>query len=189
MTLKRARRSAQAIANRSAATQPKFLAACRLATYSTSAGATPKSTKSASKSSSAPKREVPFKARAIRPSRPSSTAARGDRAHRPFDRPLHRQTDRGQAKAEREQRDEVGDQEPERHSPETATPRRRRVCDRRPGRGAGLVHASAPLKGRRLDSRPRPARSPSRRRRRANRRRPRCARPAAGRRRRASRSG
>src|SRR5271155_3008743 len=75
MTLKRARRSAQAIANKSAATQPKLLAACRSATYSTRAGATPKSTKSASESSSAPKREVPFSARAIRPSRPSSTAA------------------------------------------------------------------------------------------------------------------
>ena len=39
------------------------------------AGATPKSTKSASESNSAPKREVPFSARAMRPSRPSSTAA------------------------------------------------------------------------------------------------------------------
>src|SRR5580658_1258502 len=75
MTLKRARRSAQAIANKSAATQPKLLAACRSATYSTRAGATPKSTKSASESSSAPNREVPLNARAIRPSRPSSTAA------------------------------------------------------------------------------------------------------------------
>src|SRR5579872_6592220 len=75
MTLKRARRSAHAIANKSAATQPKLLASCRLATYRTSAGATPKSTKSASESSSAPKREVPFKTLAIRPSRPSSTAA------------------------------------------------------------------------------------------------------------------
>src|SRR5579872_140924 len=39
------------------------------------AGATPKSTKSASESSSAPKREVPFRARAMLPSRPSRTAA------------------------------------------------------------------------------------------------------------------
>src|SRR5271155_3507368 len=75
MTLKRARRSAQAIANKSAATQPKLLAACRSAKYSTRAGATPKSTKSASESNSAPKREVPFRARAMRPSKPSSTAA------------------------------------------------------------------------------------------------------------------
>ena len=47
-----------------------------------------------------------------------------DRAHRPFDRPLHRQADRGQAKAEREQGDDVGDQEPERHRPEASAARR-----------------------------------------------------------------
>ena len=40
------------------------------------AGTTPKFTKSASESSSAPKREVPFSSRASRPSMASSTAAR-----------------------------------------------------------------------------------------------------------------
>src|SRR5271157_2429207 len=75
ITLKRARRSAQAIAKKSAATQPKLFTAWRSATNSTKAGATPKSTKSARESSSAPKREVPLSALAIRPSRPSSTAA------------------------------------------------------------------------------------------------------------------
>ena len=151
MTLKRARRRAQAIANKSAATQPKLLAACRLATYSTSAGATPKSTKSAS--------EFEFRAEARRSLQSACDSAveavkhgrPGDRAHRPFDRPLHRQADRGQAEAEREQRDKVGDQEPERHRPETATPRSCDARDRLPWRGGGLVHASAPLKGRRLD--------------------------------------
>ena len=39
------------------------------------AGATPKQTMSDSESSSAPNRLVAFRARAIRPSRPSSTAA------------------------------------------------------------------------------------------------------------------
>ena len=75
ITLKRASRSAQAIAKRSVTTQPKLLAVWRSATNRTSAGATPKSTKSASELSSAPNREVPLSARAIRPSRPSRTAA------------------------------------------------------------------------------------------------------------------
>ena len=39
------------------------------------AGATPKSTKSDNESSSAPNREVPLSARAMRPSSPSRTAA------------------------------------------------------------------------------------------------------------------
>src|SRR5271165_5365104 len=75
ITLKRASLSAQAMAKRSVTTQPKLLTAWRSATNRTIAGATPKSTKSASESSSAPNRDVPLSARAIRPSRPSRTAA------------------------------------------------------------------------------------------------------------------
>ena len=73
--MKRASRSAIAMANTMAANQPKLLIWCMFQKYSVSAGATPKSTKSASESSSAPKRVVPFRARASRPSTPSNTAA------------------------------------------------------------------------------------------------------------------
>ena len=75
MTLKRARRSAQATAKIKAANQPSDLFSCKLQKYSSRAGATPKSTKSARESSSAPKRDEPSNARAIRPSSPSRIAA------------------------------------------------------------------------------------------------------------------
>src|SRR5437016_1394849 len=75
MTLKRASRSPVEIANTSAAIQPAWPSSCRPQKYSISAGATPKLTKSARLSSSAPKREVPLSMRATRPSMPSSVAA------------------------------------------------------------------------------------------------------------------
>src|SRR5215470_6567192 len=75
MTLKRASRSPAQIANTMAAIQPAWPSACRPQKYRISAGATPKLTKSARLSSSAPKREVPLSMRATRPSMPSSIAA------------------------------------------------------------------------------------------------------------------
>ena len=75
ITLKRASRSAVQIANTMAAIQPADLISCRPQKYRISAGATPKLTKSARLSSSAPKREVPLSMRATRPSMPSSSAA------------------------------------------------------------------------------------------------------------------
>src|SRR5258708_3991480 len=75
VTLKRARRRPAAIANTMAPIQPAALASCRLQKYSVTPGATPKFTKSARLSSSAPKRDVPLRRRATRPSMPSSTAA------------------------------------------------------------------------------------------------------------------
>src|ERR1700722_13235864 len=75
MTLKRARRSPAAIANTMAAIQPADLSSWRLQKYSVRPGATPKLTKSARLSSSAPNRDVPLRSRATRPSMPSSTAA------------------------------------------------------------------------------------------------------------------
>src|SRR6516165_2550370 len=75
ITLKRARRSPVEIANTMAAIQPALPSSWRPQKYSISAGATPKLTKSARLSSSAPNRDVPLRSRATRPSMPSSTAA------------------------------------------------------------------------------------------------------------------
>src|SRR5262245_48403871 len=75
MTLKRASRSPAQIANTMAAIQPTWPSSCRPQKYRISAGATPKLTKSARLSSSAPKREVPLSMRATRPSMPSRIAA------------------------------------------------------------------------------------------------------------------
>src|SRR5882672_265230 len=75
ITLKRASRSPVQIANTMAAIQPALPSSCSAQKYRISAGATPKFTKSARLSSSAPKREVPLSMRATRPSMPSSVAA------------------------------------------------------------------------------------------------------------------
>ncbi len=75
ITLKRASRRPAQIANTSATIQPADLSSCKPQKYRISAGATPKFTKSARLSSSAPKREVPLSMRARRPSMPSSSAA------------------------------------------------------------------------------------------------------------------
>ena len=75
ITLKRASLKPAQIANTSAAIQPADFNSCRPQKYRISAGATPKFTKSARLSSSAPKREVPLSMRATRPSMPSSSAA------------------------------------------------------------------------------------------------------------------
>src|SRR5262249_24770739 len=75
MTLKRASRSPAQIANTMAAIQPAWPSSCKPQKYRISAGATPKLTKSAKLSSSAPKREVPLSIRATRPSMPSRMAA------------------------------------------------------------------------------------------------------------------
>src|SRR6266508_3464787 len=76
ITLKRARRSPVQIANTMAKIHPRLPSSCRLQKYNISAGATPKLTKSARLSSSAPKRDVPLSMRARRPSTPSSIAAK-----------------------------------------------------------------------------------------------------------------
>ena len=62
----------------------------------------------------------------------------GDGAHRPFDRALHRQADRGQAEAQREQRHDVRQQEAQRHRPEAA------LCDASapPASGRGVCEPS-----------------------------------------------
>ena len=75
MTLKRASRSAAADREHQRDDPARDFRSCRPQKYRISAGATPKLTKSARLSSSAPKREVPLSMRAIRPSMPSSAAA------------------------------------------------------------------------------------------------------------------
>ncbi len=111
-----------------------------------------------------------------------------DRADRPVDRSLHRQADRRQAQAKREQRDEIGDQEPQRHGPEAAA-RRRAKQPSAPGAGGRFRSCFSSAERAAARPRPQPARSPSRQRWRANRRRPRYAPPRAGRHPRASRNG
>src|SRR5215208_2224186 len=75
ITLKRASRSPAQIANTIAAIQPALPSSCSPQKYRISAGATPKLTKSARLSSSAPNFDVPLSMRATRPSMPSSIAA------------------------------------------------------------------------------------------------------------------
>ncbi len=86
--LKRASRSAQLTANSSASAQPKPPISCTVQRYKSTAGATPKLTKSESESSSAPKRLVPPRRRATRPSSPSritaTTIAITAGSHRPI---------------------------------------------------------------------------------------------------------
>jgi len=67
--------NAQQIAKNNTIAQPMLCNADMVHRYRTSAGATPKLMKSARLSSSAPKRDVDFNSRAIRPSSPSNTPA------------------------------------------------------------------------------------------------------------------
>ena len=73
--LKRASRSAQQTAKISTMAQPMLCSDDIVHKYKTAAGATPKLTKSDRLSSSAPKREVTFNSRAMRPSSPSKIPA------------------------------------------------------------------------------------------------------------------
>ena len=72
-----------------------------------SAGATPKLTKSARLSSSAPKREVPLSSRAMRPSMPSSRAAKAIAATAHSSLSSTAEANCGQTGAQRKQRDPV----------------------------------------------------------------------------------
>src|SRR3954468_4286927 len=72
---KRATRRPPEIANTIAAIQPPLCSSCNCQKYRISPGATPKFTKSAKLSSSAPNFDWPLIIRATRPSMPSSTAA------------------------------------------------------------------------------------------------------------------
>ena len=74
-TLKRASRSAEASEKIITQIQPRLFRSPRPQVKMRKAGATPKLTKSARLSSSAPKREDAFSSRATRPSTPSSSAA------------------------------------------------------------------------------------------------------------------
>ncbi len=80
MALKRASRSPMASANTSTAIQPKPFSGVSPQTNTMTAGATPKLTKSARLSSSAPNLDCAFSARARRPSTPSRAAAITTRA-------------------------------------------------------------------------------------------------------------
>ena len=75
VALKRASRKPPLIANTIAAIQPPLFSSCNCQKYRISPGATPKLTKSARLSSSAPNFDWPLIMRATRPSMPSSTAA------------------------------------------------------------------------------------------------------------------
>src|SRR6188472_2228019 len=75
VALNRASRKPPEIANTMAAIQPPLLRSCSCQKYRISPGATPKLTKSARLSSSAPNFDWPLIMRATRPSTPSSTAA------------------------------------------------------------------------------------------------------------------
>ena len=75
VALKRASRRPPLIANTIAAIQPPLFSSCNCQKYRIRPGATPKLTKSARLSSSAPNFDWPLIMRATRPSMPSSTAA------------------------------------------------------------------------------------------------------------------
>ena len=75
VALKRASRRPPLIAKTIAAIQPPLFSSCSCQKYRISPGATPKLTKSARLSSSAPNFDWPLIMRATRPSTPSSTAA------------------------------------------------------------------------------------------------------------------
>src|SRR6266481_1496823 len=75
VALKRASRRPPLIANTIAAIQPPLFNSCNCQKYRIRPGATPKLTKSARLSSSAPNFDWPLIMRATRPSMPSSTAA------------------------------------------------------------------------------------------------------------------
>ena len=75
VALKRASRSPPEIANTIAAIQPPLFNSCNCQKYRISPGATPKLTKSARLSSSAPNFDWPLIMRATRPSMPSRKAA------------------------------------------------------------------------------------------------------------------
>src|SRR6202166_2465635 len=75
VALNRASRRPPAIAYTIAAIQPPLFSSCNCQKYRIRPGATPKLTKSARLSSSAPNFDCPLIMRATRPSRPSSTAA------------------------------------------------------------------------------------------------------------------
>ena len=75
VALKRASRRPPEIANTIAAIQPPLFSSCSCQKYRIRPGATPKLTKSARLSSSAPNFDWPLIMRATRPSSPSSTAA------------------------------------------------------------------------------------------------------------------
>ena len=75
VALKRASRRPPLMANTIAAIQPPFFSSCSCQKYRIRPGATPKLTKSARLSSSAPNFDWPLIMRATRPSMPSRTAA------------------------------------------------------------------------------------------------------------------
>src|SRR5258708_16815724 len=113
VALKRASRRPPLIANTIAAIQPPLFNSCNCQKYRIRPGATPKLTKSARLSSSAPNFDWPL---IMRDAAVDAVEHGGehDRAYRQLHPPFGGQPDRRQPGADREQRDDVGHQHPHR---------------------------------------------------------------------------
>ena len=115
ITLKRASRSAQAMANISAAIQPKLFSGVQVGEieHERRRDAEIDEIGERIELGAEPRRALE---RARDPAVEAVEHGGGDDGDdRPFDRALHREADRGQAEAERQQRDEIGHQQPQRH--------------------------------------------------------------------------
>ena len=117
MTLKRARRSAQAMAKSSAATQPRLL------THVQVGDEQHESRRDAEIDEIGERIELRPEARgALQRARDAAVEAvkdggADDGDHRPFDRPFHREPYRRQAETQSQQRYDVREEEPHRHRP------------------------------------------------------------------------